>query len=87
MSIQVMGIIESSRSLGKLRKQIPTAMTPFSPSIDRFPRVRRLAVTAVFFLVGSVSGTWAARIPAIKADLHLSAGILGLPFLGPAVGE
>jgi len=43
-------------------------------------------VTAVFFLVGSVSGTWAARIPAIKAGLHLSAGILGLALLGPAVG-
>ncbi len=43
-------------------------------------------MTAVFFLVGSVSGTWAARIPAIKAHLHLSAGILGLALLGPAVG-
>jgi predicted MFS family arabinose efflux permease len=43
-------------------------------------------VTVVFFLVGSVSGTWAARIPAIKAHLHLSAGILGLALLGPAVG-
>jgi MFS family permease len=43
-------------------------------------------VTLVFFLVGSVSGTWAARIPAVKAHLHLSAGILGLALLGPAVG-
>jgi predicted MFS family arabinose efflux permease len=40
----------------------------------------------VFFLVGSVSGTWAARIPAVKAHLHLSAGVLGLALLGPAVG-
>jgi predicted MFS family arabinose efflux permease len=53
---------------------------------DRSPRARRLAVTAVFFLVGSVAGTWAARIPAVKAHLHLSAGVLGLALLGPAVG-
>jgi MFS family permease len=53
---------------------------------DRTPRVRRLAVTVVFFLVGAVSGTFAARLPAVKAHLHLSAGILGLALLGPAVG-
>jgi MFS family permease len=40
----------------------------------------------VFFLVGVVAGTWAARIPAVKAHLHLSAGVLGLALLGPAVG-
>jgi MFS family permease len=43
-------------------------------------------VTAVFFLLGTVGGTWAARIPVIKAHLHLSAGTLGLALLGPAVG-
>lgn len=48
--------------------------------------MRRLAVTVVFFLVGSVSGTWAARLPAVKAHLHVSAGVLGLALLGPAVG-
>jgi MFS family permease len=53
---------------------------------DRSPRARRLAVTVVFLLTGVVAGVWAARIPEIKAHLHLSAGILGLALLGPAVG-
>jgi MFS family permease len=49
-------------------------------------RVRRIAVTAVFLVLGSSEGTWAARIPAIKAGLHLSPGVLGLALLGPALG-
>jgi MFS family permease len=40
----------------------------------------------VFLLVGCAAGTWAARLPAIKAHLHISAGVLGLALLGPAVG-
>ncbi len=43
-------------------------------------------MTIVFLLVGSSAGTWAARLPAIKAHLHISAGVLGLALLGPAVG-
>jgi MFS family permease len=43
-------------------------------------------VTLVFFALGAGSGAWAARIPAFKSDLHLSAGVLGLALLGPAVG-
>ena len=57
-----------------------------SESFDRSPKVHRLAVTVVFFLIGCGSGTWAARIPAIKEHLHLSAGVLGLTLLGPPVG-
>jgi MFS family permease len=57
-----------------------------SESFDRSPRVHRLAVTVVFFLIGCGSGTWAARVPAIKEHLHLSAGVLGLTLLGPPVG-
>ncbi|HEU5420302.1 MAG TPA: MFS transporter, partial [Streptosporangiaceae bacterium] len=49
-------------------------------------RVRRIAVTAVFMVLGASEGVWAARIPAIKAGLHLSPGVLGLALLGPAVG-
>jgi MFS family permease len=49
-------------------------------------RVRRIAVTAVFLVLGASEGTWAARIPAIKAGLHLSPGVLGLALLGPALG-
>jgi MFS family permease len=47
----------------------------------------RVAVTAVFGMLGLAVGTWAARIPAIKDGLHLSAGILGLALLGPALGS
>jgi MFS family permease len=57
-----------------------------SESFDRSPKVHRLAVTVVFFLIGCGSGTWAARVPAIKEHLHLSAGVLGLTLLGPPVG-
>ncbi|HEY1640421.1 MAG TPA: MFS transporter [Streptosporangiaceae bacterium] len=53
---------------------------------DRTLRTRRIAVTAVFVVLGGAEGTWAARIPAIKAGLHLSPGLLGLALLGPAVG-
>jgi predicted MFS family arabinose efflux permease len=47
----------------------------------------RAAVVAVFFALGATTGAWAARIPAIKAGLHLSAGTLGLVLLGPAIGS
>jgi fucose permease len=49
-------------------------------------RIRRSAVTAVFVPLGAAEGTWAARIPAVKAGLHLSPGMLGLALLGPALG-
>jgi predicted MFS family arabinose efflux permease len=44
-------------------------------------------VAAVFFALGAGAGSWAARIPALKAELHLSTGVLGLVLLGPAVGS
>lgn len=47
----------------------------------------RAPVTIVFVTLGLSAGTWAARIPAIKAALHLSPGILGLCLLGPAAGS
>jgi MFS family permease len=49
-------------------------------------RATRAAVTVVFGMLGAATGTWAARIPAVKAELHLSPGILGLALLGPALG-
>jgi MFS family permease len=67
----------------------PVVSTPTesqSRANDHSPGTRRLAVTVVFFLMGSASGTWAARIPVIKAHLHLSAGVLGLTLLGPPIG-
>ncbi len=47
---------------------------------------RRTAVTTTFVVLGLVEGTWASRLPAIKAGLHLSPGVLGLALLGPALG-
>ena len=47
----------------------------------------RAPVTIVFGVLGLSTGTWAARIPAIKTALHLSPGVLGLTLLGPALGS
>lgn len=40
----------------------------------------------MFFVLGAISTSWAARIPAIRAPLHLSDQALGLALLGPAAG-
>ncbi len=43
--------------------------------------------TAVLFLIhGLAVATWVARIPAIKANLHLSDGVLGATLLWTAIG-
>jgi MFS family permease len=49
----------------------------------------RAPVTVVFAALGLSAGTWAARIPAIKAELHLSlligqvwSGLVGFALLG-----
>ena len=49
-------------------------------------RRARLAVTLVFFAHGAVFGTWAARIPAIRADLDLTTGELGTALLAGTIG-
>jgi MFS family permease len=49
-------------------------------------RRARAATTLVFFLTGFVYAAWATRIPAIKADLGLSDGALGLAILGLEAG-
>ena len=46
----------------------------------------RLAVLGVFFVNGVVIGTWVVRIPAIKDELGLGEGLLGVALLGAAVG-
>ena len=54
---------------------------------DRWASLRaRAPVTVAFVVLGLSTGTWAARIPAIKAGLNLSPGVLGLCLLGPAFG-
>src|ERR687890_657577 len=49
-------------------------------------RSARAAVLAVFFANGVVIGTWVVRIPAIKDELGLGEGLLGVALLGAAVG-
>jgi fucose permease len=46
----------------------------------------RLAVTALFVAHGAIVGTWVARIPAIKDDLGLGEGELGLVLLCATLG-
>src|SRR4051794_30954761 len=52
-------------------------------SVDRRARV---AVTVVFFATGWVYAAWATRIPAIREDLSLSPGALGVAILGLEAG-
>lgn len=49
-------------------------------------RSARASVLAIFFLHGAVFATWVSRIPAVKADIGLSTGQLGLALLGIAAG-
>src|SRR5919205_555878 len=46
----------------------------------------RVGVAAAFLIHATVSGTWAPRLPAIKASLDLSTGMLGTALVGLAVG-
>ena len=48
-------------------------------------RVRAGAVLAYFVILGLAEGIWVARIPGVKARLHLTDGLLGASLLvGPA---
>jgi MFS family permease len=49
-------------------------------------RHARAATTLIFFLTGFVFAAWATRIPAIKSELGLSAGALGVAVLGLEAG-
>lgn len=49
-------------------------------------RRARAATTLIFFLTGFVYAAWATRIPAIKGDLGLSDGALGVAILGLEAG-
>ena len=46
----------------------------------------RLSVSMAFVLHAAVSGTWAPRVPALKAQADLSDGELGLALFGMAAG-
>src|SRR5712691_6091944 len=49
-------------------------------------RSARISISSTFLIHAFVSGSWAPRIPAIKANLHLDAGELGIALMGLAVG-
>jgi predicted MFS family arabinose efflux permease len=55
-------------------------------AITTTDRRARVVVTGAFVAHGMLFGAWVARIPSVKADLHLSAGALGLALLAPALG-
>ena len=50
------------------------------------PHTARIAVSAAFLIHATVSGTWAARLPAIRSSAGLSHGELGTALVGMAVG-
>lgn len=57
--------------------------TPHSPAaLRRF----RIGVSALFFVNGAIFATWVSRIPAIKHELGLSEGELGIALLAMTVG-
>jgi MFS family permease len=55
--------------------------------IHHSARAARRAVTLVFALNGALIGSWAVRIPAIKSNLELSDGTLGLALASIAAGS
>lgn len=63
-----------------------------SSRVNRRPEARgslvrgRVATSLLFLLFGAALGCWTSRIPAIKSDLGLSDGLLGLALLAFAVG-
>ena len=46
----------------------------------------RWAVSAYFLIMGLTAGVWMARIPAVKAQAHLSDGTLGVALFAVPVG-
>jgi len=57
-----------------------------APAPPAATRLRR-AITLFFTLDGFVFAGWVVRIPAIKEQIHASAGALGLALLGVSVGS
>ncbi|PZS32319.1 MAG: MFS transporter [Pseudonocardiales bacterium] len=61
---------------------LPNVRLPSSGERQR----ARVGVAAAFVANGLLIGSWAPRIPEIKAHLGLSAGALGIALLAPALG-
>jgi MFS family permease len=49
-------------------------------------RHARIAVVAYFAILGVANGVWLARIPAVRQNLHLTYGVLGLALLAAPAG-
>src|SRR5262245_57915334 len=49
-------------------------------------RAARIALTLVFFADGLMIGSWASRIPAIKAHAHLASSELGIALFAMSLG-
>jgi MFS family permease len=64
------------------RSETPHVIVP-----TRELRRARVAVFSYFFVLGAATATWAARLPAIKAALHLSDGRLGLVLFAVPAGS
>ncbi|QMU76293.1 MFS transporter [Streptacidiphilus sp. PB12-B1b] len=62
-----------------------TAQPTTARPATRWPAARA-AVTAFFALDGFVFAAWVVRIPAVKAQVHASAGVLGLTLLCVSAG-
>jgi MFS family permease len=58
---------------------------PVAPA--RALRRARFAVVVAFLVSGAGFASWAARIPAVKDQVGLSTGELGIALLGPAIGS
>ncbi len=64
----------------------PSASGSLPPVRDTEARAARYAVSAIFFLTGAGSASWAVRIPATQERLGMSEGGLGIALLGLAAG-
>lgn len=62
-----------------------TRTAPPGPDRDA-ARATRIALWAIFGLNGAIVGTWATRVPAVKASAGLDDLWLGIALLGPAAG-
>jgi predicted MFS family arabinose efflux permease len=61
-------------------------VTVASSAVPPNVRIQAVAVAAAFMLNGTSFGTWAARIPAIRAQTGLDEASLGFALLGASVG-
>jgi MFS family permease len=62
---------------------MPELTPALAPALGR----ARVAIFGYFFVLGVATATWSARLPAIKAALHLSDGRLGLALFAFPAGS